>query len=399
MATRTFQGTLFDVDSKDGVPASVDILPGVLRVGPRGRPGLDVSVRGARLDRGGFDGNQLVVRSDAGQGREVLLYVHEARAAARALLDSGVDRGTEAALRTIAGRTRRGLLIGAVLAGAALAGWGLYLLVSVLGVKVVDLAVAHVPPDLEEQLGRQAAVQVLSEGRVCAAPAMNQALTVLGDRLAAATGQETYTFRLYVMDSPDVNAFALPGGYLFMNRGLLEKADRPEEVAGVLAHEMAHVLRRHGLRNVVARAGVWLLAGLVFGDVAGGGGVLAGGASELLNLSFSRTQEEEADRLGLELLYDAGLDPEGLPDFFRELLEKEAELGAALPSFLSSHPETEERIRVLQGEIQRRGEPAGGAPLTLDWKAAVATCDPVASSDPERTARELGAASPGAPQD
>ena len=384
-----FDGTAYIDGSKVGTPVKVEILPGSLRLDSGDGASLDLPIRTSRFDKGGYNDEQLVATGQTDQGQTVLLYVTSLRKAAKAILAFGADRETEAALeKLVLGRGKMLKILG-FLAGGGVVIYLLYLLVSVLGVQAVDLAVEQVPVEMEEELGKQAAGQSLGNGRVCAAPAMNQAVVAIMDRLTVAVGEdETYTFRFYVIDSPDVNAFALPGGYIFVNSGLIEKADSPEEVAGVLAHEMTHVLERHGLRNVIARAGMWLIVGILFGDATGAGGLIAGGASELLNLSFSRVQEDAADMGGLELLYAAEIDPQGLPDFFEKLMEKEAELGVAIPSFMSSHPETKERIRIIRAEISRRGAKTW-KPLDIDWKAAKETCDPTPSSDPEQTAREF----------
>lgn len=387
-----FDGTAYIDGAKTGAAVSVEIQAGSLRLALPDGTALDLPVRGSRFDKGGYNDGQLMVTAQADQGPSVVLYVTPLRKAVGALLASGADRDTEAVLGRLKGRSR-GLKIAGVLAGAGVLVYLLYLLVSVLGVHAVDFAVDQVPVDVEAELGEQATAQTLSNGRVCAAPAMNQAIVEIMDRLEAASEDETYTFRFYVADSPDVNAFALPGGYIFVNRGLIEKAESPEEVAGVLAHEMSHVLERHGLRNVVARAGMWLVVGLLFGDASGAGGLIAGGASELLNLSFSRTQEEAADQGGLALLVAAKIDPKGLPDFFEKLLEEEGSLGAAIPSFMSSHPETRERIQSIRTNIDQLGAKEW-TPIDVDWEAAKAACDPTPSSDTTKTARDFAAPDP-----
>ncbi|MFH1532678.1 MAG: M48 family metallopeptidase [Pseudomonadota bacterium] len=381
-----FDGTAYIDGSKTGTAVRVEVLSGSLRV--RWADGtIDLPMQGARFHKGGYNDQQLVVTAQTDQGKPVVLYVTRLHKVVRALLSSGADRKTEAVLDRLKGGSR-GLKIVGLLAGAGVLVYLLYLLVSVLGVHAVDFAVDHVPVEVEEELGEQAAGQVLSEGRVCAAPAMNQALVTIMERLEAANDEGGYTFRFYLADSTEVNAFALPGGYIFVNRGLIEKAGSPEEVAGVLAHEMTHVTARHGLRNVVARAGMWLIAGLLFGDTTGAGGLIAGGASELLNLSFSRTQEEAADQGGLALLVAARIDPRGLPDFFEKLLEEEGNLSAAIPSFMSSHPETRERIRMIRVEIDGLGAQQW-TPIDVDWEASRAACDPIPSSDAKKTAREF----------
>ena len=387
MIETRFDGTAYIDGARTGAAVRVEVLPGSLRV-VLGEGGiLDLPLRGARFDKGGYNDSQLVVTAQADQGKPVVLYVTPLRPAVRAVLSSGADRETEAALGRLAGGSRA-LKVGAILAGAGVLIYLLYLLVSYVGLHAVDFAVDQVPVDVEAELGEQATGEMLTKGRVCAAPEMNRAVVAIMDRLEGALGDETYTYRYYVVDDTAVNAFALPGGYVFVNRGLIEKAGSPEEVAGVLAHEMTHVQERHGLRNVVAQAGTWLVVGLLFGDATGAGGLIAGGASTLLNLSFSRTQEEAADAGGLALLVAAEIDPRGLPDFFEKLLEEETDLGAAVPSFLSSHPETRDRIRTIRAEIASRGA-TEWTPIDVDWPAARAACDPVPSSDPKKTAREF----------
>jgi Zn-dependent protease with chaperone function len=392
MTETRFDGTVYIDGAKTGAAVSVEVQAGSLRVALADGTALDLPVRGARFAKGGYNDGQLVVTAQADQGPPVVLYMTPLGKAVAALLSSGADRDTEAVLTRLRGR-HPGVKIAGIVAAAGVLVYLLYLLISILGVHAVDFAVDQVPMDVEVELGEQASRETLSNGRVCAAPAMNQAIVAIMDRLEAAEGGETYTFRFFVADSPDVNAFALPGGYIFVNRGLIEKAESPEEVAGVLAHEMTHVTARHGLRNVVARAGMWLIVGLLFGDASGAGGIIAGGASELLNLSFSRTQEEAADQGGLDLLVAAEIDPKGLPDFFEKLLEEEGTLGAAIPSFMSSHPETRERIQTIRTRIADLG-PREWTPIDVDWEAAKAACDPTPSSDTAKTARDFAVAAP-----
>jgi beta-barrel assembly-enhancing protease len=261
---------------------------------------------------------------------------------------------------------------------------GLYFAVASLSDNVVDFAVEQIPVEVEVELGKAAAGEQLGDMQVCSAAAVNQAVDEIGNRLVEGLGGTPYTYRFMVVDVPDVNAFALPGGYIFINWGLVEKAETADQIAGVVAHEIQHAVARHGLRNVIARAGIWMVVGALFGDMQGIGGLIAGGAGELAALSFSREQEDEADRLGLDLLYAAHFDPSGMPQFFEKLKEEQANLGLDLPSFMSSHPDTDARISNLQAKIVARGK-SEVTPLSLSWGTVKeAGCLPVHHSDPDK---------------
>jgi len=151
----------------------------------------------------------------------------------------------------------------------------------------------------------------------------------------------SFEFQFAVADDPSVNAFALPGGFVTINMGLLRRADTGEEIAAVLAHELAHVDRRHGTQRVLRQLGTVALISLVFGggdfhapaELAGG---LAGSA-------YDREQEAEADAVGLETLERAGIDPSGMARFFERV---SGEPGALVPEFLSTHPDPGDRAVV-----------------------------------------------------
>lgn len=261
---------------------------------------------------------------------------------------------------------------------------GLYFAVVALSDKVIDFAVEQIPVELEVELGKAAAGQQLGDMQVCSAAPVNAAVDEIGQRLVEGLGETPYKYRFKVVDVPDVNAFALPGGYIFINWGLIEKAETVDEVAGVVAHEIHHAVGRHGLRNITARAGIWLLVGAIFGDIQGLGGLIAGGAGELAALSFSREQEDAADSGGLELLYAARFDPSGMPRFFEKLKEEQARLGLELPSFMSSHPDTDTRIANLKERIAARGRTEVN-PIAVSWDSVKeAGCRPAHHSDPNK---------------
>jgi beta-barrel assembly-enhancing protease len=245
----------------------------------------------------------------------------------------------------------------------------------------VGEAVESVPPAWEREIGRAAAQGVLAETAVCTDPKMNAAIQEIGRRLVMGLGATPYAWKVRVIDAPEVNAFALPGGYVFVNRGLVERASDGDEVAGVLAHELEHVVRRHGIENVARQLGLMIAARALLGDVGAVEQAIAGNAAQLASMSFSRDQEREADRLGLELAVRARFDPAGLERLMQTLAGEEGAAGAVM-SFVSTHPASQERAEAL-AELRRKLGTPKVDPLAADWKAAKASCTPISVSDPD----------------
>jgi Zn-dependent protease with chaperone function len=264
-------------------------------------------------------------------------------------------------------RLRVPLVVGAGLAAlgvaAALYLWAIPLLASGLA--------SQVPVSWEEQLGKTVVEQLApAEKRCTEADALRQ-LDRIARKLAAAVPESPYTVRVFVVDRSAVNAFAAPGGYIVVFRGLIDRAESPEELAGVLAHELQHIVRRHVTRSLFQHASTGLLLTAVTGDVTG---VLAYGievARTLGSLRYSRRSEEEADAEGLRTLRAAGIDPAGMIAFFESLRRTGRELPDAL-AYLSTHPATGERI----ARLRELAAAPGGRPapvLTPDEWAALKT--------------------------
>ena len=211
------------------------------------------------------------------------------------------------------------------------------------------------------------------EAAFCTAPAGVEALAELTHRLAPA--ESPYRFTVRVVDLEMINAFALPGGQILIAEGLLRFAESADEVAGVLAHEMGHVLERHSTAAIIEGLGLAFLFGVLLGDV--GTGAVAGAGEVLVSLSFRREAEAEADERGLALLERAGLSSRGLADFF-ERMERRAGDRPAIFRILSTHPPTERRRRLAE----ERSTP--GAP-SLDedrWRSLKTICRRLEPLDP-----------------
>jgi len=221
-------------------------------------------------------------------------------------------------------------------------------------------------PQEDITLGKRAATDAEKQLPLCNAPKVDTYLTQLGTRLAQKlpTGGVQYPFEFHCVNDKAINAFALPGGYVFVNRGAIEAADNEAQLAAVMAHELSHVALRHGTNQatkaVLAQTGLGIF-GAVFGDSTGGallttlGSFTAGGVL----LRYSRTAESQADVMGTQVLYDAGYDPRAMAQFF-EKLEAESK-GKNPPEFFSDHPNPEHRVERVDEEVEMLGGPQPNA--------------------------------------
>lgn len=228
---------------------------------------------------------------------------------------------------------------------------------------LTDAVVRRLPHSVDAQLGSLLEAQVRAQGQLASGGAGLEAVRQVGQRLTAGSSLP-YPFRFELARDASVNAYAAPGGFVVVHSGLVAAADGPDELAGVLAHEIGHVTRRHSLRQIAFQAGFAATLRLLFGSPEGLAGVLAGGAQQLGTLGFSREQEREADLEALALLQQARLPPGGLVRFFERL----ARQAGAPPALLSTHPDPGDRARLLAAELRQRGGWAV-VPLELDWAA------------------------------
>ncbi len=228
--------------------------------------------------------------------------------------------------------------LGAALVGAALYFWAIP--------GAARIAAARVPVSWEESLGENVVDQLAPAEIRCADPEINRIVSDFAARLSAAAASP-YTFRVAVARAPMVNAFAAPGGHVVVFQGLIEQTQRPEEVAGALAHEFEHVIQKHTTRMLLQHTTAGLMLSALTGDVSGAVAFGAGAAHALGTLSYNRAMEQEADVEGIKLLAAAGIDPAAMIDFFETLKAKSGEMPESL-AYLSSHPTTAERIATLR---------------------------------------------------
>jgi Zn-dependent protease with chaperone function len=220
-------------------------------------------------------------------------------------------------------------------------------------------------------IGRQSAAEVESQMPILHDRSIESYVTSVGKRLAAVAPGADYPYQFKVVNASDINAFALPGGYMYLNRGLIEAARNEGELAGVMAHEMAHVALRHGTNQAskayMGQAGLAVLGGLtgkksqstqrVIGAVGGFG-------LNALFLKFSRTDESQADIVGSQIMAKAGYDPQDMVNFFELLRSKSSKDPGKVAQFFSSHPAPKDRAARVRQEMKmlnvRETQPVGG---------------------------------------
>jgi predicted Zn-dependent protease len=207
----------------------------------------------------------------------------------------------------------------------------------------------------EIALGKSLAQDVERQAKIISDPVIAEYVNRVGQNLVRNSDAKV-PFTIKVIDSEEVNAFALPGGFFFVNSGLILKAENEAELAGVMAHEIAHVAARHGTRQAT-RGEIANLATIPLIFMGGWTGYAirqgAGLAIPLGFLKFSQSMESEADYLGLQYLYKSGYDPTAFVDFFEKIQSLEKKKPGTLAKIFSSHPPTDDRIKNAQGEIQK----------------------------------------------
>lgn len=218
-------------------------------------------------------------------------------------------------------------------------------------------AACAVSQQQEVQIGAQAAAEVDTTLPLVRDATVNSYINSLGNQLARATDRKDLTWHFTVVDSREVNAFALPGGFIYINRGLIERARNMSEVAGVLGHEIGHVTKRHSVEQMQQQQGVGGAAVLlctltkVCNSEAGAGAVNVAGSA--LFAKFSRADESEADAEGVKTAVKAGIDPNGIPEMFQILLDERKSNPSAVDAFFSSHPLEEDRIQATRALIEK----------------------------------------------
>lgn len=220
----------------------------------------------------------------------------------------------------------------------------------------------YMSPAEEDKLGRQVVSELLARGMIVEDTQLSEYLGQVGSRLASHTSRNPSDFRFYVIDSTQVNAFALPGGYIGVNAGLITETDNESELAGVMGHEIAHVTQRHIARQIEATSGMgWATAAAILVAAIAGGGdpdaisaAVTAGVSNLgqQQTNYTRAHEFEADRIGIRTLAASDYDPDAMASFFEKMQRRSRLYGNQLPQILLSHPVSNTRMAEAEARAQ-----------------------------------------------
>jgi beta-barrel assembly-enhancing protease len=237
----------------------------------------------------------------------------------------------------------------------------------------------------ERDLGRRFFLEARSQIPLVTDPAVTAYVNGLGKRLVEGLGAQEFDYQFFIVAHPSLNAFAVPGGYIFMFSGLIVRAATDDEIVGVIGHEIAHVHAHHIVRQQT-QGMVWTATALlgvlltVVNPVLGAGALAA---AQTMQLKYSRDFEQEADFIGLRVAAQGGYDPHSLGTFFKQLLVEQRINPAGVPAYMLSHPVTEERVAHIESVIDAqklrspRGRPAASPELAEVQAVLRAATDPV----------------------
>jgi len=320
-----------------------------------------LSYRDCQLERGGASGRMIFCRT---LDRSLTIFSEDKRFLSNLdLFGSGflMEKLEELKASRSAGRRRMLLFTFALLACGVLLIVGGYL----AGLAAARAAVQSLPISVDQEIGNFAIEQMDLQGSPVEDEVVLAAIEKMVSKLEEQAIIKGFEYHVQVIDADICNAFALPGGQIVVYTGLIKSAKRPEQVAGVIAHEIAHVTKRHGLQRIGQSLGITALVRGLFGDVGG----LLSVARGLLEVStinkYSREHEAEADEEGVRMLHAAGIDPLGLAEFFQVMKDSHGDL-PAVASWISTHPEHDARIDAIKKKLATLPEKKY-TPLQLDW--------------------------------
>lgn len=247
---------------------------------------------------------------------------------------------------TFVQKTRRKLLIGT----GVFLGFFLAFIVSLFFMKdyFVESLAHKVPQEWESEVGDKLFESLKLQYTFITNDSLEKHFMLAAKPLTDVVKKQGTNVKFYFIKNAGINAFALPGGKVVIQTGLIDHAKSWDEVLGVVGHELAHVTRRHHLRGVINEMGLWVIVSAMVGDVNSIYGAIIGTGGDLASLSNSRTFETEADETGMEFLIQAHIDPKGMIRFFKTLQKESGNKMDDYTSFMSTHPATSERIQHLE---------------------------------------------------
>ncbi len=355
-----FRGGVF-CDELDGgrAGAQIEVETGRVRAQTRGGECFELATEACEVELGGASGRMWFVRSGDG----ALTFYSEAPGFGDALATVSV---LAAKVHEIRERDRSKRSRHRALRVLGLVAVLLLLVGGLQGVKVAGrAALLALPTSIDDKVGKVAIETTELGGPVVDDPVVTASVEKLVGRLTE-HAEGDFDYRIQVVDASTVNAFALPGGQIVIFTGLIREAESIDAVAGVLAHEIAHVTLRHGVQRIGQALGLAAAVQILLGDVGGVSALAIELVQQGALTSYGRDQERAADREGVRLMLESGLDPRGLIQIFERFAEEQDELPAAT-SWLSSHPDPRERIASIEALIADSSSGPSRA-LDLDFK-------------------------------
>jgi predicted Zn-dependent protease len=211
--------------------------------------------------------------------------------------------------------------------------------------------------DQEVAIGQQDATEIDAQLPIITDPQVAGYVDQLGQKIAATTSRSDLKWHFFIVNTSDVNAFALPGGFIYVNRGLIEQADKLDELAGTIGHEIGHVVRRHAVQQMKkqtgANIGISLACTLTHICQSAVTQVVVNAAGSALFAKYSRKDEAEADSEAVVNVINAGYDPRGIPELFQILIRERQRAPSKLDAFFASHPLEESRITATEHQIDQ----------------------------------------------
>lgn len=255
-------------------------------------------------------------------------------------------------------------------------------------------AACSVSNDQEVAIGKQNSDQINAQLPLITDPAISGYVDQLGQSIAGKTSRADLNWHFYVVNTNEVNAFALPGGFIYINRGLIEQTDKLDQLAGTIGHEIGHVVRRHAVDQMTketgANIGISLACTLTRICQSAATQVVINAAGSALFARYSRQDESQADSEAVVNVIHAGIDPRGIPELFRILIRERKRAPSRLDAFFASHPLEESRITATNDQIAQY-DPAMLNQLTADTRAYHAFKRAVANLPPAPAPRTLAA--------
>lgn len=370
-----WHGTYFDGRTAARREAKVRLTPSGAEIIPEGSQAVFWPYQEMRQTQGSYPGEQLRLERDGELGETLLMTEPKFLASLHRLAPELTKHFRDRQPRRI--RT-----VGALLAAAAAI--GLIAALYLWGIPALAAAVApYIPPSWEEQLGKAVIDHLAPVKSRCSDATRTAAIETILTALTTRGRRVPYTLRVIAIKEPTVNALAAPGGYIVVFQGLLEQTQTAEELAGVLAHEVQHILKQHATRAVLEHASAGILLAALLGDTSGIGTFGLEGARILGVLRYSRRNEQEADAEGMRMLIDAGIDPAGMIAFF-ETMKKMSGPQPQILTYLSTHPNTEDRIESLRSIAAASQQKPQKLLPHRDWKDIRNLCSASAGDNQER---------------